>query len=614
MVDDPSDAMAGVLDELESIASKISDVLGSKFPDPLGSLERDAVPTVQGLSMATTTTIAQQLAAGIRCLDLRVSYAPDSGDFFTYHGLTGTNLTAVLADITTFLQSATAEVLYITMGHYTDATAYGPEYAADFSAAVKQALEPWAYRRSTFQFGWYRPGNQQFYIADSSTPSAFVSFQYGNDGDLPLSGDWTGQGLATVGLFRPGNKTFYLASSNAPPVVPSAFFTCDFAQPGDVPVAGRWNASAQFDTIGLFREAADGAGPTFYLWNANGTDGSDIGPPDVTVTLDIAAATYLPLVGDWEGQGFETVGLYRAGFATFYLWYANGGGPPTSTVQYGTYGDAPVVGDWTSSGVDTLGVLRVPSTPGSSAFYLNYENLPTGGNLVLAVPEAQSGDVPLAFSSAPANPFRQTLAALTNDLRTSRVILVNDASPDPVFWPGLYSPPSGGPGNPVLAGYYTDTNDADAMIAAQTSQLASAIDQDLPFALYLTLTPSTSDAVDRVLTGIADPLSVIALAALAVPVVGPILASILEVLIHEHKTQSYPWMTLQELTTTVAGAGSLTELVTTRIMPSTATGNPISMIYADFFESTTLVDLAIQLSSMGPATASAVAGPAGGGG
>ncbi|MGI9667637.1 MAG: SpoIID/LytB domain-containing protein, partial [Acidimicrobiia bacterium] len=60
-----------------------------------------------------------------------------------------------------------------------------------------------------------------------------------------------------------------------------------------------------------------------------------------------------PFVGDWDGDGDETVGIYRPSDATFYLRNTNTQGIADIVVPFGNSGDQPIAGDWDGDGVDT---------------------------------------------------------------------------------------------------------------------------------------------------------------------------------------------------------------------------------------------------------------------
>lgn len=64
-----------------------------------------------------------------------------------------------------------------------------------------------------------------------------------------------------------------------------------------------------------------------------------------------------PVVGDWDGDGVDTVGVFRGG--RWYLRAANSSGAAASRAfDYGRPGDVPVVGDWNGDGRDDIGVYR----------------------------------------------------------------------------------------------------------------------------------------------------------------------------------------------------------------------------------------------------------------
>jgi len=65
----------------------------------------------------------------------------------------------------------------------------------------------------------------------------------------------------------------------------------------------------------------------------------------------------LPIAGDWDGDGIDTVGVYRPSTSQFFLVNDFLGGP-VKTFVFGTQGDLPIAGDWNGDGVDGVGVYR----------------------------------------------------------------------------------------------------------------------------------------------------------------------------------------------------------------------------------------------------------------
>ena len=116
---------------------------------------------------------------------------------------------------------------------------------------------------------------------------------------------------------------------------------------GDVPVVGDWDGSGK-DRIGLFRSGF------FWILDVNG-DGvlNNINEAGGDQTFAFGGvAGDVPVVGDWNGDGRDKVGLFRDGF--FWVLDANGnrqfdGTEPGQDLAYafgGMLGDIPIVGKW----------------------------------------------------------------------------------------------------------------------------------------------------------------------------------------------------------------------------------------------------------------------------
>lgn len=94
----------------------------------------------------------------------------------------------------------------------------------------------------------------------------------------------------------------------------------------------------------------------------------------------------IPLVGDWTGDGIDTPGWYRDGWALLRLTNSTGG--TDIRFRYGRPGDRPVVGDWDGDGRDSLGVVR------GNVWHLR-NSLDTGGAHVRFT-YGFPGDIPVA--------------------------------------------------------------------------------------------------------------------------------------------------------------------------------------------------------------------------
>jgi hypothetical protein len=165
------------------------------------------------------------------------------------------------------------------------------------------------------KIGIYRNG--VWYLRNSNTGgNADTTFRYGNTaGDIPVVGDWNGDGIDTIGVYRSG--VFYLRNSNTNGIADLAF---TYGQPGDIPVVGDW-VGIGTDTIGIYRKGV------FYLRNSNTG-----GIADLTFGYGNIAGD-IPVVSDWAGSGKDTIGVYRNG--VFYLRNSNTNGIANLAFTYG---------------------------------------------------------------------------------------------------------------------------------------------------------------------------------------------------------------------------------------------------------------------------------------
>nr|WP_275585803.1 SpoIID/LytB domain-containing protein [Geodermatophilus sabuli] len=184
--------------------------------------------------------------------------------------------------------------------------------------------------------GVFRSG--VFHITNAAgSGQAEASFGYGQAGDQPVCGDWDGNGTDTVGIYRSGHV--FLRNSNSTGVSHGDFW---FGDRGDVLVAGDWDGDP-YDTVGVWRRG------TFFLTNSNLR-------PVADARISYGDATDLPTVGDWDGNGTDTVGIYRSG--RFFLRNSVSTGVADLAFPFGDAGDRPLPGRWTKGSSDTVGVAR----------------------------------------------------------------------------------------------------------------------------------------------------------------------------------------------------------------------------------------------------------------
>jgi hypothetical protein len=184
--------------------------------------------------------------------------------------------------------------------------------------------------------GVFRPSTGQFIIRRITITLPFgvtttLTITFGQNGDLPVAGDWDNDGVESVGVFRPSAGQFFLTDDNV--ANPNVDHSPIFGQAGDLPVAGDFNSDGR-DTVGVFRPSA----ATFFLTN------QDVLNPSVDIASVFGVAEDLPLVGDYDGDGKDTIGVWRPSVATFFL--SNNNVVVDLTIAFGQNGDFPVAGDW----------------------------------------------------------------------------------------------------------------------------------------------------------------------------------------------------------------------------------------------------------------------------
>ena len=76
----------------------------------------------------------------------------------------------------------------------------------------------------------------------------------------------------------------------------------------------------------------------------------------------------MPLLGDWDGNGTDTVGLYDPATGNFFLRNSNTPGAANLVFSFGAGGAGfvPVTGDWNNDGVDSVGIYA----PSTGAFFV----------------------------------------------------------------------------------------------------------------------------------------------------------------------------------------------------------------------------------------------------
>lgn len=154
------------------------------------------------------------------------------------------------------------------------------------------------------------------------------------------------------------------------------------------------------------------AGNSLWIYNDSGVRVSDyhiVGAPDsCQQTVAGKSTEFIALVGDWDGNGLDSGGLFCKG--KFWLRNSNTDGSPSYQFTFGVAGDIPVVGDWDGNGTDTVAVYR-----GNGYWYQLSNNTPASGTWVNQFQYGWTNQYPVAGDWN--NDGKSTIGIYTDDAR-----------------------------------------------------------------------------------------------------------------------------------------------------------------------------------------------------
>ena len=224
--------------------------------------------------------------------------------------------------------------------------------------------------------GTFDPVNTVFDLRNTlDAGAAAIVVDRGIVGDLPVAGDFNGDGIDTVSTFNSG--VWKIQNFNVPGGGYSTGpITSNFGLAGDLPVVGDWDGDG-IETIGTYRPSAG----QFFLSNA-------ISNPQINFQVTFGIAEDIPVAGDWDGDGIDSVGVFRPSAGQFFLTNDNVLAPNIDlTVFFGTNGDLPVAGDWNGDGRDSIGVWRTSTLE----FFLSNDNINIANQFIFGA----AGDRPV---------------------------------------------------------------------------------------------------------------------------------------------------------------------------------------------------------------------------
>jgi hypothetical protein len=186
-----------------------------------------------------------------------------------------------------------------------------------------------AYDSTDFNYGStvdimiYRPSQGVWKINDTGA-AVTQTIYFGGAYDVPLPGDFDGDGAADPCIFRPSQSRWRVQGPD---------MDVQFGKHGDIPVPADFNGDGKTD-IAVFR-------PITGMWRIRYTG---TGTQD---TVFFGTQGDIPVPYDYDGDLKADVAIVRPGANLLWrIQYSNGG---SGSFYYGLEGDIPVPGDWDSN-------------------------------------------------------------------------------------------------------------------------------------------------------------------------------------------------------------------------------------------------------------------------
>jgi hypothetical protein len=180
----------------------------------------------------------------------------------------------------------------------------------------------------------WRPKTGVWYILEDGQIETPVTF--GQDGDVPVQGDFDGDGLTDFSVFRPGDSKTYITRSSD-----KSSYDVTLGAVNDLPAVGDFDGDGKTD-VTLWR-------PSTYVWSFR------LSASDTTITAQYGANNDKPLAGDFDGDGVSDKAYWRSSDHTFHS--VNSSDDEAQTVSMGASGNVPVCGDYDGDGKTDFALL-----------------------------------------------------------------------------------------------------------------------------------------------------------------------------------------------------------------------------------------------------------------
>ena len=207
----------------------------------------------------------------------------------------------------------------------------------------------------------WRPANGTWFGLSSRTGYDYAHMQFNQwgsqaAGDVPLMGDFDGDGIGDPAVWRASTGMwFWLTSSSGFNPAAAQIRQWGSAELGDVPMIGDMDGDRRADLV-VWRSRI---GAWYWLTSATGYSPALAGARSWPA---LAGPGYTPMLADLDGDGIDDLTYWRAADG-FWFWLTSSSGYDLTSSGFKQWGnkdlrDKPMTGDFDGDGRDDLAIWR----------------------------------------------------------------------------------------------------------------------------------------------------------------------------------------------------------------------------------------------------------------
>ena len=173
----------------------------------------------------------------------------------------------------------------------------------------------------------------------TSTGATEQTITFGTTGDIPVAGDYDGDGTTDAAVYRPSTNTWWINKSSG------GTTNTTFGAANDIVVPGDYDGDGKND-LALYRPSA---GDWYITPSSTGTP----------YTFHWGISSDTPVPADYDGDGKTDPAVFRTSTGTWYVYKSFDG--TTGTQAWGSYKDQPVPADYDGDSKADFAIWR-PTT------------------------------------------------------------------------------------------------------------------------------------------------------------------------------------------------------------------------------------------------------------